>query len=100
MHLPVMRPVRACALVLSLVLPVPAGAQESLPSAREAWAALEGGDASKAAAIFRQELERSPRDPMLHFGSAYASIALGRADAAVSSLKRAIEYQPKFLQAM
>ena len=71
---------------------------QDLP-APAAWAALERGDASKAAAIFREEIDRAPRNPVLHFGSAQASIALGRTDAAISSLKRAVEYQPRFLQA-
>ena len=75
-----------------------ASAQE-LP-APEAWAALERGDASKAAAIFRDALDRSPQNAVLYFGSAQASLALGRTDAAILSLKRAIEYQPRFLQAM
>jgi hypothetical protein len=94
------RLVWACALAASLSAPLHASAQDVQSSAPDAWAALEKGDASKAAAIFRAELDRSPRDPMLHFGSAYASLALGRTDAAISSLKRAIEYEPKFLQAM
>ena len=67
--------------------------------APEAWAALERGDASRAAAIFRDALDRSPSNAVLHFGSAQASIALGRTDAAISSLKRAVEHQPRFLHA-
>ena len=94
------RAVRAGVLVLTLGLPVRLSAQDSQLTARDAWAALQGGDASKAAAIFREELDRSPRNPTLHFGSAYASLALGRTDAAISSLKRAIEYNPSFLEAM
>lgn len=69
-------------------------------AAPDAWVALQRGDASKAAAIFRDALDRSPRDAVLHYGSARASLALGRTDAAISSLKRAIEYAPKFIQAM
>jgi len=94
------RAVRACVLVLIFGVPVHASAQDAQLTARDAWAALQSGDASKAAAIFRQELDRSPQNPTLHFGSAYASIALGRTDAAISSLKRAVEYNPKFLDAM
>lgn len=75
----------------------PARSQE-LP-APEAWAALERGDASKAAAIFREALERSPYNAVLHYGSAHASLALGRTDAAISSLKRAVEHDPKFVHA-
>jgi tetratricopeptide (TPR) repeat protein len=72
--------------------------QEQLP-APEAWAALERGDASKAAAIFRDALDRSPRNPALHFGAGYAAYVLGRLDAAISSLKRALEFEPRFVQA-
>jgi len=68
--------------------------------APEAWAALERGDHAKAASIFREELDRSPRNAWLHFGAGYAALRLGRSDAAISSLKRAIEYNPRFVQAM
>lgn len=78
----------------------PAIAQEQELPAPEAWAALERGDAAKAAAIFREELDRSPRNAMLYYGAGYAAFALGRTDAAISSLKRAIEYNPKFVGAM
>jgi tetratricopeptide (TPR) repeat protein len=72
--------------------------QEELP-APEAWAALERGNASKAAAIFREALDRSPRNPALHFGAGYAAYVLGRLDSAISSLKKALEYEPRFVQA-
>lgn len=81
-----------------LAIAVQARAQE-LP-APEAWQALERGDASKAAAMFRDALDRSPSNPFLHYGSAHASLALGRTDAAISSLKRAIEYEPRFMHAI
>src|SRR3982750_665582 len=70
------------------------------PPAPEAWAALEKGDADKAAAIFREELERSPGNAALNYGAGYAAFALGRTDAAISHLKRAIESNPRFVQAM
>ena len=76
----------------------PAGAQD-VP-APEAWAALDRGDAAKAAAIFREELDRSPRNPVLYYGAGYANFALGRNDAAISLLKHAIEYDPTFVSAM
>lgn len=72
---------------------------QELP-APEAWAALDRGDAAKAAAIFREELDRSPRNAVLYYGAGYANFALGRADAAISLLKHAIEYDPKFVSAM
>ena len=86
------------ALLLFLSFAITVGSQQ-LP-APEAWAALEQGDASKAAAIFRDALDRSPGDAILHYGSAQASLALGRTEAAISSLKHAIEYNPRFVQAM
>jgi tetratricopeptide (TPR) repeat protein len=85
-------------LVCLLAVPAAAAAQE-LP-APEAWAALDRGDAAKAAAIFREELDRSPRNPVLYYGAGYANFALGRTDSAISLLKHAIEYDPKFVSAM
>ena len=89
------------AFALLIVLVVSAGSivhSQDLPAA-EGWAALERGDGSKAAAIFRDALDRSPYNPLLHFGSAQASLLLGRTDAAISSLKKAVEHNPKFGQA-
>ena len=65
----------------------------------EAWEALKRGDAAKAASLFREELDRSPRNPMLHFGAGWAAYALGEYDAATSALKRALEYNSSFGQA-
>jgi tetratricopeptide (TPR) repeat protein len=65
----------------------------------EAWTALENGDAAKAAGLFREALERSPSNAVLHFGAGWAAHALGRYDAATSSLKKALELDPKFTQA-
>lgn len=87
----------AAALTVAL-LPTLVTAQD-LP-APEAWAALERGDADKAAAIFREELERSPSNAALNYGAGYAAFSLGRTDAAISYLKHAIESNPKFVQAM
>lgn len=90
-----------CALVLAAAVPVlvaAAGQQREL-AAPEGWAALDRGDAAKAASIFRQALERSPRDATLHFGAGYAAFVLGRHDAAISALKRALEFDPQLVQA-
>jgi hypothetical protein len=84
------------ALLMSAGMPA---ASQELP-APEAWAALERGDGSRAAAIFRDALDRAPGNPLLHYGSAQASLLLGRTDAAISSLKKAIEHNPRFLHAM
>lgn len=72
---------------------------QDLP-APEAWAALERGDGEKAAAIFREELDRSPGNAALNYGAGYAAFTLGRTDAAISYLKRAIESNPRLVQAM
>jgi tetratricopeptide (TPR) repeat protein len=77
-----------------------AAPQREAPPAPEAWAALERGDAAKAAAIFRTEIDRNPRSAPLHFGAGYAAYVLGRNDAAISALKRAVEYDPKLLPAL
>jgi hypothetical protein len=95
--------VRSFVPVIAIILCVaPAGAGDAsaqdLP-APQAWAALEDGNASKAAAIFRDALDRAPGNAILHLGSAMASLELGRTDAAISSLKRATEYNPRLLQA-
>ena len=75
-------------------------AQQMQLPAPEAWAALDRGDAEKAAAIFREEIERSPDNAALLYGAGSAAFTLGRTDAAISFLKRSIECNPKFVQAM
>lgn len=73
-------------------------ARQEMP-APEAWAALNRGDASRAASLFREALERNPRHPLLHYGAGWAAYTLGRHDAAISALKRALEYDSSFVQA-
>ena len=90
------------ALVLTGALLVAAGtiaSSQELP-APEGWAALERRDGSRAAAIFHDALDRAPNNAILHYGSAHASLILGRTDAAISALKRAVEHNPKFIQAL
>jgi len=90
------------ALIVTGALVMTAGkvvSAQELP-APEAWAALEKGDASRASAIFRDALDRSPDNALLHYGIANASLGLGRTDAAIASLKKAIERNPRFVEAM
>ena len=47
-------------------------AQQAQLPAPDAWAALDRGDAEKAAAIFRDEIERSPDNSALIYGSVSA----------------------------
>ena len=76
-----------------------ASARQPGPSVPEAWEALNRGDAAKAASLFREALDRSPRSSILHFGAGCAAYALGEYDAATSALKRALEYDSSFVQA-
>lgn len=85
-------------VLLLTLLGVKLRAQQDVP-APEAWAAMERGDASRAASLFREALERSPRNAYLHFGAGWAAYALGRHDAAISSLKTALEINGSFVQA-
>ena len=93
-------PLFAATLTFAL-LAAPGSARSAQdPPAPEGWAALERGDAEKAAAIFREELERSPENAALNYGAGYAAFTLGRTDAAISFLKHAIESNPRFVAAM
>jgi len=65
----------------------------------DAWQALDRGDAERAESIFRGALDRSPRNPALHFGVGYAAYAMGRLDAAIESLKKALDLDPRFVHA-
>jgi tetratricopeptide (TPR) repeat protein len=97
------RRVLVLAVVIFLVIPPArhgtAVAQTRDLPAPDAWAALERGDAAKAASLFRETLERDPYNHLLHFGAGYAAFALGRHDAAISALKKALAYDPKFAPA-
>lgn len=68
--------------------------------APEAWSALERHEAERAASLFSQELKQRPRDPVLHFGAGSAAYALGRTGSALSSLRRAVELDPQFAEAL
>jgi hypothetical protein len=86
-----------CGFLLTLFGARLAAGQEL--AAPEAWAALSQGDHARASGLFRQALERSPRDAALHYGAGWAAYGLGRNDAAISSLKKALEIDPTFAQA-
>jgi tetratricopeptide (TPR) repeat protein len=73
-------------------------ARQELP-APDAWAALNQGDHARAASLFREALERSPRNPVLLYGAGWAAFNMGRNDNAISSLKKALEADGNFVQA-
>src|SRR5262245_40708652 len=90
----------ACVMMWAAWGASPVGGQQREVVAPEAWAALQDGDAAKAASIFRQELERRPSDPYLYYGAGWAAHVLGREEAAISALKKAVEIEPRFSQAL
>lgn len=92
-----MRTVLPWVILLCLGCGPMATAQE-LP-APEGWAALQAGNGSKAATVFREALDRDPSNPLLQYGAGVAAHLLGREEAAISALKKAIEIEPRFLQA-
>ena len=92
--------IRVVAVTAAILMAAGSVARSQELPAPEGWAALERGDGSRAAAIFRDALDRAPYNPVLHYGSAQASLALGRTDAAISSLKRAVQHDPTFVQAL
>jgi hypothetical protein len=63
------------------------------------WAALEQGDARRAASIFAQALEQHPNEPTLHFGAGTAAYAQGRTDPALASLRKAVALDHRFPEA-
>jgi len=84
--------------LMSLMSLTPLGAQP--PAQAEAgWRALQVGDGEKAAAVFRDALTRNPRDGALHFGAGVAAHLLGRESDAMTSLKRALELEPRLIDA-
>lgn len=88
--------------ILFSLLPLSAAAEpqrEGLP-APAAWEALDKGDAAKAASLFREALDRSPGNAALHFGAGYSAHLLGRRDAALSALRRAVQIDPEFVSAL
>jgi tetratricopeptide (TPR) repeat protein len=91
---------RPCLLLLvACLLGVVAPARAQEPPAPEGWAALERGDGSKAASVFREALDRDPGNPLLQYGAGIAAHLLGRESAAISALRKAVEIEPRFVQA-
>ena len=88
----------ACAGVASALLSL--HAQSTVAAQAEAgWRALGAGDSATAARIFFEALSRSPRDAQLNFGAGVAAHLLGRDRDAVESLRRAVELDPKLVEA-
>ena len=67
--------------------------------APEAWKALNRNEAARATVLFDDELKRHPEDAGLHFGAGSAAYAAGRHDTALTSLRKAVELDPQFVEA-
>src|SRR5439155_387835 len=63
------------------------------------WKALRDGYSDRAAALFAKALAERPDDPVLLFGSGAASSAQGNQKEAMACLQRALEIDPKLIQA-
>jgi len=69
------------------------------PGPEAGWQALQKGDPDKAAAIFREQLTRHPRDGVLLFGAGVAAHMQGREDEALKALQQAVQMEPRLTQA-
>ena len=65
----------------------------------DAWRALERQDPERAASLFNDALTERPNDPVLHLGVGSAAYALGRTEAALGALKKAVSLDPDFAEA-
>ena len=85
-----------CAVALLVALAAQVTQQDP---ARAGWDAIQRGDGEKAAASFRAVLAANPGDVRALTGAGIAAHLVGRADQAVSYLKRAVQADPEFVQA-
>jgi tetratricopeptide (TPR) repeat protein len=63
------------------------------------WQAVENNEADKAAASFREALILRPRDPVLNFGAGVAAYMQGREHEASLLLQKAVELEPRLIEA-
>ena len=70
-----------------------------LDPSRAGWKAIQRGDGEKAAASFRAVLANNPTDARALAGAGIAAHLTGRADQAISYLKKAIHIEPEFVHA-
>jgi hypothetical protein len=90
---------RVVAAALVALTAASAHAQPSDSPLENGFAALQRGDADSAAGVFRAALADHPRDPALLYGAGYAAHLQGREEEARDLLKRAIDIEPRLLQA-
>jgi tetratricopeptide (TPR) repeat protein len=89
----------AAAVCLAAGLLSTARAQSGDPAADRGFSALQRGEADAAASVFRSALAERPRDPVLLYGAGLAAHLQGRDDDAAQLLKRAVQIEPRLIQA-
>ena len=99
--LPIRSSVRTAIFVLLLALVhFPGDVCAQAPTAADAaWAALNDGDADKAARLFRQALSARPADPLLLLGAGIAAHQLGDDRQAEGTLRKALKISPQLTPA-
>src|SRR4051812_2717298 len=85
-------------VLLVLLLASPQPIQQD--PARAGWEAIQRGDGEKAAAAFRQVLAGNPRDLRALAGAGVAAHLLGRDDDAMASLKKALQVDANYVDAL
>src|SRR3982750_836081 len=90
---------RLAAVAFVVLTAASAHARPSDSTLENGFAALQRGDADAAARVFRGALADHPRDAALLYGAGYAAYLQGREEDARDLLKRAIDIEPRLLQA-
>jgi tetratricopeptide (TPR) repeat protein len=89
----------ACCILHLAFAPVSAGAQAADDDLNAGFAALQKGDADRAATSFRRALAIEPEHPAALYGAGAAAHLLGRESDAIAFLKRALTAEPRLTQA-
>jgi tetratricopeptide (TPR) repeat protein len=91
--------VRVAAVAVLALVASGARAQPSDSTLQAGFTALQRGDGDAAARVFRGALVDHPRDPTVLYGAGYAAYLQGRDEEARDLLKRAVDIEPRLLQA-
>jgi tetratricopeptide (TPR) repeat protein len=89
----------AIVLALAILSPLSARAQSADESLDAGFAALQKGDADRAATAFRRALAAEPEHPAALYGAGAAAHLQGRDTDAISFLKRALQAEPRLIAA-
>ena len=92
-------PIARLLLLITLLAHSLAYAQAPDELLNAGFAALQAGDAAKAATAFRRALAADPKDPAALYGAAAAAHLQGRDSEAVSLLKQSLQIEPRLTQA-